>query len=137
MADRITKEQRSKIMSQIRSKDTKPERRVRSLLHSMGYRFRLQRKELPGTPDIVLPKYRTVILVHGCFWHRHRGCKYCKTPSSNKSYWTKKFTRNTRRDIKQRKMLEQNGWKVSIIWECETEDERKLLQSIIRIFSEQ
>ena len=109
-------------MSRIRSKDTKPEIIVRSLLHSLGYRFRLHRKDLPGSPDIVLPKYRTVILVHGCFWHRHQGCKYSYSPKSRKEFWEDKFQSNVLRDELNTSSLEELGWNVVTVWECETAD---------------
>ena len=91
-------EQRSRNMSAIKSKNTKPEIKVRKVLHSMGYRFRLHSKDLPGSPDIVLPKYKTVIFVHGCFWHRHENCKYASTPKTRKEFWNKKFTENKKWD---------------------------------------
>jgi len=119
VVDRITKEHRSWNMSRIRSKDTSPEKRVRSFLHRAGFRFRLHVKNLPGSPDIVLPKYRTVIFVHGCFWHRHPGCKYAYTPKSRVDFWQKKFKENVVRDRKNIALLEEKGWKVLIIWECE------------------
>jgi len=132
MVDHLSKEKRSKIMSSIRSKDTKPEMVVRSILHRMGYRFRLYRKDLPGKPDIVLPKYKTVIFVNGCFWHRHRGCKYCKTPKSNQIYWESKFQKNVDRDKKNRRLLKKQGWKCIIIWECKTNNP----QAIKKLFKE-
>jgi DNA mismatch endonuclease, patch repair protein len=107
--DNLSKEKRSWNMSQIRSKDTKPEIIVRSMLHRMGYRFRLHRKDLPGKPDIVLPKYKTVIFVHGCFWHRHKGCKRCTTPSANQTYWLPKLHRNADRDKQNQKLLKKTG----------------------------
>jgi DNA mismatch endonuclease (patch repair protein) len=122
MVDHLTKEKRSWNMSQIRGKNTKPEIFVRSLLHRMGYRFRIHRKDLPGKPDIVLPKYRTVIFVHGCFWHRHKGCKRCTTPSTNKEYWLKKFERNKINDKIYKRELKEKGWKIITIWECETKN---------------
>ena len=106
-------------MSRIRSRDTKPEMVVRRLLHSLGHRYRLHRKGLPGKPDIVLPKYRTVIFVHGCFWHRHPGCKYAYTPKSRLEFWNKKFDENVRRDRENKKALRKLGWKVIVVWECE------------------
>ncbi len=106
-------------MSQIKSKDTKPEMIVRSTLHKSGYRFRLHRKDLPGKPDIILPKYRTVIFIHGCFWHRHKGCKYCYKPKSNIEKWQKKFEGNIARDEKVQSELREMEWKVIVIWECE------------------
>ncbi len=121
MVDHLTREKRSWNMSRIRSKNTKPEIIVRSLLHRMGYRFRLHQKDLPGKPDIVLTKYKTVIFVNGCFWHRHKGCKRCTTPSTNKDYWLKKFERNIANDRMYKKAIKKDGWKVIIVWECETQ----------------
>lgn len=113
-------------MSRIRGGDTTPERRVRSLLHSMGYRFRLHRKNLPGRPDIVLPKHRAAIFVHGCFWHRHAGCKYAYTPKSRVGFWQRKFGENQRRDRRARQQLDELGWRVVIVWECELNNQEKL-----------
>lgn len=113
-------------MSRIRSSDTKPEIAVRSLLHRMGFRFRLHRKDLPGNPDIVLPKYKTVIFVHGCFWHRHEGCKYAYNPKSNTASWKKKFKSNIQRDKVVLSQLETAGWNVIVVWECEIKDSVKL-----------
>ena len=112
-------EQRSRNMSAIKSKNTKPEIAVRKLLHSMGYRFRLHRKDLPGSPDIVLPKYKTVIFVHGCFWHRHENCKYATTPKTRPAFWESKFNENIRRDRTNHNNLIKLGWKVLVIWECD------------------
>ena len=106
-------------MSRIRSKNTKPELIVRSLLHRMGFRFRVNRKDLPGTPDIVLPKYKTVIFVHGCYWHRHPGCKGATTPSTRREFWEKKFRDNVDRDSRNQRDLRKAGWKVIVLWECE------------------
>jgi len=127
VADRISPEHRSWNMSQIKNRDTKPEIKVRSLLHRMGYRFRLHRKDLPGKPDIVLPKYKTVIFVHGCFWHRHKGCKYTYTPKSRTEFWKNKFDKNIARDKQVRKELKSLGWNVITVWECEILTERKLI----------
>lgn len=118
--DSLTKEHRSWNMSRIRSTDTKPELLVRSFLHRNGFRFRLHVKDLPGHPDIVLPKYKTVIEVRGCFWHRHRGCKYATMPSSNTEYWQAKFKQNIKRDKQHARELKALGWTVIVIWECET-----------------
>ena len=115
-------EQRSRNMSAIKSKNTKPEIAVRKLLHSMGYRFRLHRKDLPGSPDIVLPKYKTVIFVHGCFWHRHQNCKYASNPKTRREFWEKKFKENIERDKKTQEKLKNLGWKTKIVWECEIKD---------------
>jgi len=109
-------------MSRIRSRDTKPEIIVRKILHRMGYRFRLHRKDLPGCPDIVLPKYRTVVFVHGCFWHRHEGCRYAYNPKSRVDFWQKKFKQNVERDKKVRHELTDMGWRVLVVWECDTKD---------------
>lgn len=131
--DRITKEHRSWNMSRIRSKDTSPEKVVRSFLHHAGYRFRLHVKILPGSPDIVLPKYRTAIFVHGCFWHRHKRCKYAYTPKSRIEFWQAKFRENVERDKLKKKKLEDFGWQVMTIWECETKDADKLVSSLSKL----
>ena len=125
-------EQRSRNMSAIKSKNTKPEITLRKLLHSMGYRFRLHRKDLPGSPDIVLPKYKTVIFVHGCFWHRHENCKYATTPKTRKEFWEKKFRENINRDNLNQANLSLKGWKIIIIWECQLKgDIKKLLRELL------
>ena len=117
--DRLTPEKRSWNMSRIKSKDTTPERIVRSFLHRNGFRFRLHVKDLPGKPDIVLPKYKTVIEVRGCFWHRHEGCKDATTPSTNAVFWQKKFAENVARDKRTKQDLKSLGWNVIVVWECE------------------
>ncbi len=127
-------EQRSRNMSAIKSKNTKPEIAVRKLLHSMGYRFRLHRKDLPGSPDIVLPKYKTVIFVHGCFWHRHQNCKYASTPKTRKEFWESKFKANVKRDKEIEEKIKNIGWQSSVIWECELKDTYGLKDKIIDIF---
>ncbi|HIG28349.1 MAG TPA: DNA mismatch endonuclease Vsr [Verrucomicrobiales bacterium] len=119
MVDHLTVRERSWNMSRIRSKDTKPETTVRSLLHRLGFRFRLHRRDLPGYPDIVLPKHRTVVFVHGCFWHRHKGCKYASNPGTRVEFWQKKFRDNVTRDKRNLKDLKKDGWKVIVVWECE------------------
>ncbi len=119
MADNLAKEVRSYIMSQIRSKDTKPELLVRSFLHKSGYRYRLHRKDIPGRPDIVLPKYRTVIFVHGCFWHAHHGCSFFRMPRTRTEWWKAKLHRNRRRDRLAVKEVEKTGWKAITLWECD------------------
>lgn len=136
MADNLTREERSRNMSRIRNRDTTPELAVRSLLHKEGYRFRLHRKDLPGTPDIVLPKYKTAIFVHGCFWHRHKGCKYSYTPKTNVEFWNKKFQDNLLRDKKNLKELEAEGWRVLIVWECETSSTSELRKRIDMVLKE-
>lgn len=129
--DHLTSAKRSWNMSRIRSGDTLPEKRVRSTLHRLGYRFRLRQKHLPGKPDIVLPKLRTVIFVHGCFWHRHEGCYKTTTPKTNGEFWQKKFQRNTERDKENMEELISQGWQVLVVWECETEDEDRLKKLLI------
>jgi DNA mismatch endonuclease, patch repair protein len=117
--DIFTRKKRSWIMGRIRSKNTKPEIIVRSILHRTGFRFSLGRKRLPGSPDIVLPKHRTAIFVHGCFWHRHRGCKVATTPKSRVGFWKSKFERNVERDRKNIRELRKLGWTVIVVWECQ------------------
>lgn len=120
MADRITAAQRSALMAKIRGKDTRPEMAVRSLLHGAGFRFRLHAKDLPGRPDLVLPKHRTVVFVHGCFWHRHARCRDGRSmPGSNQSYWVPKFERNLARDRRVKQALRRRGWRVITVWECQ------------------
>lgn len=106
-------------MSRVRGKDTKPEKIVRSALFRSGLRFRLHDPALPGKPDVILPKYGAVVFVHGCFWHRHPGCRRATTPASNLAYWTRKFERNVERDKQEIAALEQAGWRVFVVWECE------------------
>ena len=119
MVDRISKQRRSWNMSRIKGKNTAPEIILRKLLHRAGYRFRLHATDLPGKPDIIFRKYKTVIFVNGCFWHRHEGCSYATTPKSNSEFWLKKFRVTKERDKRNRSELERLGWRVIIIWECE------------------
>jgi len=119
MTDNLDKAKRSWNMSRIRCKDTKPEIAVRKMLHAAGFRFRLHVKGLPGKPDIVLPKWKTVIFVHGCFWHRHAGCKDATTPKTRTEWWLEKFAKNVANDLKKRSALEAAGWRVIVVWECE------------------
>lgn len=121
MSDRLTPEKRSWNMSHIRGKDTKIEVLVRKYLFSKGYRFRKNDKRYPGKPDIVLPKYKTVIFVHGCFWHRHDGCKNATIPKTRTEFWVEKFEKNARNDELNQEKLKKLGWNVIIIWECEIE----------------
>lgn len=116
-------------MSRIRSRDTKPEIALRKALHGLGFRFRVQKTGLVGKPDLVLPKYRCVIFVHGCFWHRHPGCKVATTPKSNTEFWVEKFTRNVDRDQRVSKQLEEDGWHVMTVWECELDTDSKALST--------
>ena len=124
--DTASPEKRSWIMRQVKGRDTSPEKIVRSLLHRMGYRFRLQRDDLPGKPDIVLPRFKTVVFVNGYFWHRHSGCKRATTPATNVDYWQTKFARNVARDARNQAELEKMGWRVVIVWECELKDKTTL-----------
>ena len=118
MADTISPERRSQNMSAIRSKDTKPEFYLRKLLFAEGYRYRIAEKSIPGHPDMFLRKYNTAIFVHGCFWHRHQGCRYAYTPKSRVEFWQKKFDDNVRRDVVVRTALQENNIKCLIVWEC-------------------
>lgn len=134
MVDKFSKKKRSYIMSQIRGKDTKPEILVRKYLFSRGLRFRKNDKRYPGTPDIVLPKYNTIIFVHGCFWHLHEGCKYGVMPKSNVDFWKKKLYGNKERDKRNKKELEELGWKVIVVWECELKKD-KCEQTLEKLYS--
>ena len=131
MTDVFSKSKRSEVMSRIKGQNTKPELVVRSLLHRLGYRFRLHRTTLPGKPDIVLPRFKTVIFVHGCFWHRHKDCRFAYTPKSRTDFWLKKLESNVLRDIQVKSDLETLGWRVITIWECELRDMDKLSKKIV------
>ena len=120
--DRVDAATRSRMMSAIRGKDTAPERTVRSLAHRLGYRFRLHGRHLPGTPDLVFPRLRTALFVHGCYWHRHVGCRYCYEPKSNVEFWRRKFEGNVRRDAAAVAELRSMGWRPTVVWECEVRD---------------
>lgn len=122
MVDRLSAERRSWLMSRVRSKNTSPEMAVRRVAHALGYRYRLHRRDLPGCPDLVFPSRKAVVFVHGCFWHRHPGCSKASMPKSRVSFWTEKFQRNVVRDRANVTALEQAGWRVLIIWECQTRD---------------
>jgi len=135
MTDIVDPATRSWMMSRIKGKNTKPELIVRSQLHKMGFRFRLHRKDLPGKPDIVLPKHKTIVFVHGCFWHRHRNCKYAHDPKSKQGFWQKKFKENVERDKQNRKKLSSLGWRTAIIWECQATHSSKLQKLIEKIFN--
>lgn len=125
MADIFSKEKRHEIMSHIKSDDTKPELKVRKYLFAQGFRYRKNDRRYPGRPDIVLPKYRTVVFVNGCFWHGHEGCKLYSTPKSNSEFWKAKIERNQTRDIGNRAELEKLGWRVLTVWECEVSTKEK------------
>lgn len=120
--DTMPKEARSALMGRIRSKNSTPELLLRSELHRLGLRFRIHRKELPGTPDVVFVSARIAIFVHGCFWHQHSKCKLASSPRSNVDYWEKKLERNVRRDAEAINSLRNLGWEVLVVWECETRD---------------
>lgn len=128
--DTVSKAFRSWNMSRIRSRDTMPERAVRSLLHRMGYRFRLHHKGLPGRPDVVLTRYRTVILVHGCFWHRHEACRFAYTPKTRQRFWRSKFSANVARDRVVQAELRKQGWRVVVVWECELRNMERLAKRL-------
>lgn len=131
MTDMFTPERRSEIMAKIHSADTVPEVELRRLLHALGYRFRLHRSDLPGKPDVVLPRYHAAIMMHGCFWHGHT-CKDGRRPGSNTEYWNKKLDRNLQRDKKNLTALRHLGWRCLTVWECQLENKERLRQRIIR-----
>lgn len=131
--DTISREARSRNMASIRNKNTAPELTVRSVAHALGLRFRLHSPGLPGHPDLVFPRHRVIVLVHGCFWHRHT-CSAATTPKSNVEYWMAKFARNIERDREVRKALKSRGWRVLEIWECETRDASRLARRLARFF---
>lgn len=119
MVDIVDAETRSRMMRSIRGKDTKPELLLRHALHARGFRYRLHQKGLPGRPDLVFPKYRAAVFVHGCFWHRHPGCPKATTPATREDFWQKKFAENTARDRRNIDQLQSAGWRVLVVWECE------------------
>lgn len=123
MADKLTPAQRSWNMSRIRGKDTRIEVKVRRYLFSKGFRYRKNVATLPGKPDIVFSQYKTVIFIHGCYWHRHEGCKNCTTPGTNRNFWLQKFEKTVQNDQKQQEQLKQSGWKVFVLWECQIEND--------------
>ncbi|WP_353015532.1 very short patch repair endonuclease [Mesorhizobium sp. M0854] len=126
---------RSLMMSKVRSRDTAPEIKVRRLAHALGFRFRLHRRDLPGTPDLVFPRHRMAVFVHGCFWHRHEGCSRASMPSSNVDFWLAKFERNQFRDARALESLERMGWQVHVIWECETRSDDRLREILIALLA--
>jgi DNA mismatch endonuclease (patch repair protein) len=132
--DKLTPSRRSWNMSRIGSRNTRPERFVRSMLHSLGLRFRLNVTHLPGSPDIVLAKWRTAIFVHGCFWHRHPNCKFAYEPKSRLTFWDKKFQQNVVRDAANYQELQELGWRVIVVWECETREPSRLRSRLRRLF---
>jgi DNA mismatch endonuclease (patch repair protein) len=132
VADVFSAQKRSQIMSRIRGYDTKPELIVRSIVHRMGYRFRLHLEDLPGNPDIVLPRHNKVIFIHGCFWHGHRGCQRSKRPATNVVFWQEKLDKNIQRDKRQQKELRKLGWKYLVIWQCEMNRPNRIRKKIKR-----
>lgn len=130
----MTPETRARVMRAIVKKNTKPELLVRKALHRMGLRFRLHVKGMPGTPDVVLRRHNLAILIHGCFWHQHPGCRYAKLPRSRPEYWLPKLSRNVQRDQQARKQLCASGWRSAIIWECEAGDEVRLQRRLNQLF---
>ncbi|WP_421866053.1 very short patch repair endonuclease [Parvibaculum sp.] len=126
MVDRLSVERRSALMSKVKSKDTSPEMRVRRLAHALGYRYRLHRRSLPGSPDLVFSTRRKVIFVHGCFWHRHPNCRKASMPKSRVRFWSEKFERNVQRDRENLRALRKGGWEVLVVWECQTKDVERL-----------
>jgi DNA mismatch endonuclease (patch repair protein) len=135
MADSLTPSRRSENMRRIRAKNTKPEMIVRRLLHAMGYRYRLHAKELPGKPDVVFRLQKKAIFVHGCFWHQHSVCPDGRLPGSKQEFWIPKLTRNVLRDKKQIEQLEEAGWRVLVVWECQTIDLKELRQGLSRFMA--
>jgi DNA mismatch endonuclease (patch repair protein) len=133
MADIWDKNRRSDVMSKIRSKNTKPEMLLRSLLFKEGFRFRIHDKNLPGKPDIVLKKYNTVIFVHGCFWHYHEACNEGRIPNTNSKFWKEKLSKTIERDRQHRQTLEENGWSIIVVWECELENAKQRDETVQRI----
>lgn len=133
MTDKFTPQKRSAIMARVRNRNTNPEIIVRKLLHRKGYRFRIHRKDLPGKPDIVLSKHRTVVFVHGCFWHGHPGCPRAARPKSNVDFWNRKLDKNMERDLEVYKELQSLGWRILVIWQCETRN-LVALESLIDSF---
>lgn len=131
MVDRLTPQQRTRLMQAVKGKDTKPEIAVRSLLHRLGYRFRLHRADLPGTPDIVLPSRRCAIFVNGCFWHAH-GCRIGKSPKSKLEYWGPKLALNRERDRRKQRELRRAGWRVLVVWQCELKNVPSLTEKLLR-----
>ena len=130
MADIVSRSKRKEMMSKVKQRHTKPEIAVRKLLHRLGYRFRLHSKKLPGTPDIILPKYKTVIFVHGCFWHQHEECRKARRPTSNVEFWNEKLDKNIERDKRKESELKDSDWKVLTIWDCEIKDENSLIEKV-------
>ena len=138
MTDNLSRADRAKCMSRIRSRDTKPELIVRSMLHSEGFRYRLHRRGMPGCPDIILARYRVAVFIHGCFWHWHPdpNCPIASLPKSNVDYWLPKLTRTRNRDLENISQLEKEGWRVSVIWECQLADREKVLRDFRKLLEQ-
>lgn len=133
MADFLSKIERSARMAAIKSKDTSPELTLRRILHRLGLRFRLHKSGLPGKPDLVFPRYKTVVFVHGCFWHRHDNCRVASTPKSNSGFWLEKFERNKARDARVQTQLRELGWRVLVVWECELSTKSRAEDAAFRL----
>lgn len=134
MADRFSADERSAIMRRVRSVDTCPELRLRKMIHQLGFRFRLHRKSLPGTPDVVLARQKKVVFVHGCYWHQH-SCDRAKRPATNRVYWNRKLDKNVERDKKNLRLLRQQGWRVLTVWECELRKPERLQRRLARFLT--
>lgn len=128
----MTRINQSEIMRRVRKRDTSPELAVRKIAHSLGLRFRLQRKDLPGTLDLVFPRYRLAVQVHGCFWHRHANCKLATTPTTNQDFWLRKFSANVARDERTTLALRSLGWDVLVIWQCQIKDRDDIARRLLR-----
>ncbi len=131
MTDTVTPEVRSWTMAQVKSKDTKPEMKVRRLLHGLGYRYRLHRADLPGRPDLVFPSRRKVVFVHGCFWHNHPDCERVRIPAANRDYWLSKLERNSSRDRRNAALLKEGGWEAQTVWECQLGDLQAVAERLV------
>ncbi|MGD0124240.1 MAG: very short patch repair endonuclease [Terriglobia bacterium] len=132
MTDKVSKEQRSANMRAVRSRNTQPEVRVRQIAHALGYRFRLHFRKLPGKPDLAFPGRRKAIFVHGCFWHRHKGCRRASMPKSNRAFWRAKLARNASRDSEELAAIRKQGWRALVVWECEVKNEPRLAARLRR-----
>ena len=136
MGDRFTPEKRRQIMSSVKGQDSGAEKLVRRMIHGLGFRFRLHRADLPGKPDVVLPRHRKIVFVHGCFWHGHSGCSRSKRPSTNLEFWNKKLDGNVRRDIRCQRSLRRMGWRVLVVWGCEIGRREALLNKLERFLND-
>lgn len=131
------KRKRSEIMARVKGRDTKPELLVRSIVHSLGYRFRIYRRDLPGNPDITLPKHRKIIFVHGCFWHGHKRCTRAARPTTNIAFWRKKLDLNIERDKRNIRQLRKDGWRVFVVWQCQTRKPETLKRTLYKFLNEE